>query len=324
MLYPEVLCLGEILIDRLADQPGRDLAQVESWTDYAGGAPANVATALVKLGTSAGFIGAIGNDLRGDDLVRLLAQLKVNTTGVQRVNAPTRSVLVVRSVTGDRIFAAFGDGVETTNFADTKLNATSLPQEIFEQAKYLVLGTLAMAYDESRLATEQAILLAKRSGMQIVLDVNWRPVFWPDATIAPAVIKTLIAAVDYLKLAEEESQWLFQTIEPEVIAAQFPNLSAVLITAGERGCDYWISGNNGHAPAFNMTIVDTTGAGDGFLAGFVDQIRRLDHMDLADSVVADRVVRYASAVGALTITQAGAIAAQPNVSQVTDFLDSLG
>jgi fructokinase len=324
MLYPQVLCLGEILIDRLADQPGRDLAEVASWTDYAGGAPANVATALVKLGTSAGFIGAIGNDLRGDDLVGLLAQLKVNTTGVQRVNASTRSVLVVRSVTGDRTFAAFGDGIDTTDFADTKLNATALPQELFEQAKYLVLGTLEMAYDESRSATEQAIFLAKRSGMRIVLDVNWRPVFWPDTTIAPAVIKTLIASVDYLKLADEESLWLFQTIEAQVIAAQFPNLTAVLITAGEGGCDYWIAGNSGHVPAFKVTVVDTTGAGDGFLAGFVDQIRRLDRAALQDANCADRVVRYASAVGALTTTQAGAIAAQPNVSQVTDFLGAIG
>jgi fructokinase len=324
MLYPQVLCLGEILVDRLSDQPGRDLAQVESWTDYAGGAPANVATALVKLGTSAGFIGAIGDDLRGDDLVALLTQLKVNTTGVQRVNAPTRSVLVVRSATGDRTFAAFGDGIDTTDFADTKLNASLLPQELFEQAKYLVLGTLEMAYDASRSATAQAIILAKKSGMQIVLDVNWRPVFWPDKTIAPALIKTLIAAVDYLKLADEESLWLFQTTDPQVIAAQFPNLSAVLITAGERGCDYWIASNHGHVPAFNVAVIDTTGAGDGFLAGFVDQINRLNPTDLDDPAVADRVVRYASAVGALTTTQAGAIAAQPNVSQVTDFLGFLG
>jgi fructokinase len=325
MLYPEVLCLGEILVDRLSDQPGRDLAQVESWTDYAGGAPANVATALVKLGTSAGFIGAIGNDLRGNDLVALLTQLKINITGVQRLNASTRSVLVVRSATGDRTFAAFGDGIDTTDFADTKLNAALLPQELFEQAKYLVLGTLEMAYDASRSATEQAIFLAKRSGMQIVLDVNWRPVFWPDKTIAPALIKTLIAAVDYLKLADEESRWLFQTTDPQVIAAQFPNLSAVLVTAGEQGCDYWIMGNTSHVSAFNhLTVVDTTGAGDSFLAGFIAQMSRLDRATLQEAQVADRVVRYASAVGALTTTQAGAIAAQPNVSQVTDFLSILG
>jgi fructokinase len=107
---PRVLCLGEILFDCLADQLGRSLEDVESWTPYPGGAPANVACALVKLGTSAGFVGCVGEDEPGNQLVQLLQDIGVDSTGIQRhPTAPTRQVYVVRSEKGDREFAGFGD-----------------------------------------------------------------------------------------------------------------------------------------------------------------------------------------------------------------------
>jgi pfkB family carbohydrate kinase len=84
MTYPRVLCLGEILFDCLADKPGVSLEEVESWTAYAGGAPANVACALAKLGTAVGFIGAVGGDELGDSLVQVLQESGVDIAGVQR------------------------------------------------------------------------------------------------------------------------------------------------------------------------------------------------------------------------------------------------
>ncbi len=145
MTSSRVLCLGEILFDRLADQPGRELERVESWTPYPGGAPANVACGLVKLGTTAGFIGCVGRDKAGDDLVALLESTGVDTTGVQRhPTAPTRQVYVTRSQAGERHFAGFGD-IATTEFADTRLAADRLPEALFAGADYLVMGTLELA-----------------------------------------------------------------------------------------------------------------------------------------------------------------------------------
>ena len=100
---PRVLCLGEILFDLLADQLGRSLEQVESWTPYPGGAPANVACALVKLGTQAGFIGCVGSDEAGDTLVDLLQDVGVDSTGVQRhPTAPTGVSFVTHSEAGHK------------------------------------------------------------------------------------------------------------------------------------------------------------------------------------------------------------------------------
>lgn len=96
---PRVLCLGEVLFDRIADQPGLNVNEVVSWTPYPGGAPANVSCALVKLGTSAGFVGCVGEDEPGQILVELLRSTGVNGVGIQRhATAPTREVFVVRVV----------------------------------------------------------------------------------------------------------------------------------------------------------------------------------------------------------------------------------
>jgi fructokinase len=321
MTFPIVLCIGEILYDRIADQPSVTIQAVQSWTDYAGGAPANVACALVKLGTPTGFIGAVGQDDRGDHLVALLAEVGVDTSGIQRVEGfPTRTVLVLRSQSGDRSFAAFGDNHPTTDFADTKLAAKLLPYELFQHAKYLVLGTLEMAYPESRAAIETALDLARTYGVKIILDVNWRPVFWQNEAIVRPIIFNLIKQADYLKLSDEESQWLWQTTDPSLVAAQFPNLAAVLITAGEQGCRYWWTGELGELTAFSVPVVDTTGAGDSFLAGFVHQLVQMG--DRASENMHE-IIRYASAAGALTTKQAGAIAAQPNSSEIIDFLQQL-
>ena len=321
MSNPRVLCLGEILFDCLADQLGRSLEQVESWTPYPGGAPANVACALVKLGTPAGFVGCVGKDQPGDELVELLQQVGVDATGVQRhPTAPTRQVYVVRSESGDRSFAGFGN-YDTTEFADTQLQASQLPVQLFEAADFLVVGTLELAYPDSAKSVVRALQLAEQYDVKILLDVNWRPVFWPNPDIARQTIQELFKRIDFLKLCDEEAEWLFNTTDPGAITYRLDSVEGVLVTAGEKGCAYCLSENEGKLPSFSVPVVDTTGAGDGFLAGFIHQLSQLGIQSLADPETAKRVVTYASAVGALTTMKPGAIAAQPTAAEVEAFLN---
>ncbi|MBF2027059.1 MAG: carbohydrate kinase [Oscillatoriales cyanobacterium C42_A2020_001] len=320
MNHPRVLCLGEILFDFLSNQPGVPYEQVTSWTPYPGGAPANVACALTKLGTSSGFVGAVGVDETGHTLVNLLNEIGVNTEGVQRhPTAPTRGVYVVRSEAGDRAFAGFGH-YDTSEFADTHLQADKLPVHLFEKADFLVLGTLEMAYPESRDAMLQALSLADQYYTKVLLDVNWRPVFWHNPAEAPAIIHRLMQHADFIKLSDEEAELLFETTDPGIIAHRIETAEGVLVTAGAKGCAYYLAENQGSIPAFQMSVVDTTGAGDSFVAGFIHQLALRGLKSLADPEQARQIITYASVVGALTTTKAGAIAAQPTADEVDDFL----
>ncbi len=316
------MCLGEILFDCLADQLGLKLEEVKSWTPYPGGAPANVACGLVKLGTPAGFIGAVGEDEPGNALVKLLQQVGVDTTGVQRhPTAPTRQVYVVRDLAGDRTFAGFGE-YDTAEFADTHLQAKQLPESLFQEADFLVLGTLELAYPDTEQATHRALELAERYDLKIVLDVNWRPVFWQDADIARQKIQETFKRVDFLKLSKEEAEWLFDTADPGAITYRLSSVEGVLITDGENGCAYCLGENEGKLPSFSIPVVDTTGAGDSFLAGFIHQLDQHGINKLKDAETAKRIVTYASAVGALTTIKPGAIASQPTPTEVEAFLAS--
>lgn len=315
-----IICLGETLIDLLSDQLGLPLEQVTSWTPYPGGAPANVASGLVKLGTPTALITCLGTDRVGENLVNELTKIGLDLTGLQRhPTAPTRQVYVTRSESGDRAFAGFG-GLDTCEFADAYLAADRLPESLFQAAKFLVLGTLSFACPDSRLATERAIELAKKYHLHILLDINWRPMFWKDTDLAKETIYRVMQLADSIKMSDEEARWLFNSIDPQLIHDRLPQSQAILITGGEKGCDYFLGGNVGFVAAFPVPAIDTTGAGDSFVSAYLHQIDRRGIDSMENANIAREIVRYACAAGALTTLKPGAIDAQPKDREILDFL----
>lgn len=342
---PRVLCVGEVLFDRLAAQPAESVEAVTHWHSYPGGAPANVACALVKLGTIAGFLGCIGQEAAGEELKRLLSDIGVDLTGLQEhPTAPTRIVEVLRNAQGDRRFAGFC-GQPTSIFADTFFRGEAIPDRCFEAVELLVTGTLGLATPQSAQGIEMAIHRTRRAHGEIVVDVNWRPMFW-ESTPAKAVdrIKSFLTHAHWLKLTDEEANLLFHSQDLEQIQSHYPDLKGILLTLGAGGCSYWLHGHQGHVPAFAVPALDTTGAGDSFLAGFIHQLLNppdltdstcsntssassgaIDRTQnrtqaLADPVHCQKIVTYASAIGALTTLKPGAIDAQPSPQDLKHFL----
>jgi fructokinase len=312
--------VGEILEDLLAEQRERRLDRVTSWTAYLGGAPANVACALARLGTPAASIGCVGRDRVGEKAIAALKALGVDTAGIQHhPTAPTRRVHVTRSTDGERHFAGFG-AIPTTDFADTRLSAAKIPVSLFENARFLVTGTLGFAYPLSREALERSLALARSRGVKIFLDVNWRPVFWPDPDGAGAIVLDAVRRADLVKCSDEEARWLFGTDDPARISRELATSRAILVTAGERGCRYRIGENEGYVAAFPVETVDTTGAGDGFSAGFLHRCLHFGDPVFDSATAAREAVVFASAVGAIVTTGEGAIAPQPSERQVAEFL----
>ena len=313
------VCLGEILVDCFAEQRGVPRHQVTSWAPLPGGAPANVACALAKLGSSVDFVGAVGSDAWGDALAQLLVDMGVGDHGLQRrLKAPTRQVYVTSDQAGDRTFSGFSED-DPTVYADAHLFADALEPNLFK-ANFLVLGTLSLAYPDTRQSVEKAVEIALAEGAAVLVDVNWRPMFWPMPTEAPGRIYDLLEKVQFLKVSEDEAEWLFGTGSARAIAQQLPGLHGVLVTAGSKGCEYYLKNNAGSVPAFNIDVEDTTGAGDAFTAGFIHQLMRQGTACLGDATIAKQIVTYASAMGALTTTRPGAIAALPTANEIEVFL----
>ena len=305
-----VICLGELLIDQVVGGLGQ-------WQNYAGGAPANVAVALARLGTAVAFIGAVGRDAAGQFLVQILQRQGVDCEGIQLCQAPTRTVEVRCTATGDRTFGGFIGGT-TTDFADTQLSAQQLPFTKLSTAAILVTGTLGLAYPATRAAMTEAATIVKAAGGKLVVDVNWRPMFWPDVTTAMALLRAWLRQADLIKVSADEAIALWQTADIDRLKALFPQADW-LVTDGDRGGQAWVSGQRATVPAFAVPAVETTGAGDAFLAGILYQVMQQDWQFESVAQLTDALI-WANAMGALTTLKPGAIAALPPPAEILSFL----
>lgn len=314
MASSRVICVGEALLDRFLGDGSAGAAA------YPGGAPANVACGLAKLGTASALVACVGKDEPGQQLLEQLKQSGVDVNGVVcHDSAPTRLVEVGME-DGERKFLGFG-GAAVDGFADAHLQASDVPEALFLGADYLVIGSNALAYPDSAAALQRAIALANDCFVKIVLDVNWRPMFWANPEEAKAQVEALAQQVDFLKLSDTDAEWLYGKTEASRILAQVEQLEAVFVTAGAEGTSYALAaGPQGQVPAFCMAVQDTTGAGDAFVAGLIHQLVTHSLQELGNEGLMAEMVRYANAAGSLATTGMGAIAPQASHAEIQAFL----
>ena len=321
---PLVLCCGEALLDRLGP-PGGDpaTASPHEREDCLGGAPANVACGLARLGTPVAFLGRLGRDPIGAAFADLFAGRGVDTTGLQwDPLRPSRTVLVHRDRGGERRFGGFA-GAGDQGFADQALDPVVLQQALaplLSGARWLQLGTLPLASESAATALHTAVDGCAAAGVAVALDLNWRPTFWglpPGAGPDPAartVIEPLLRSASLLKLAAEEAEWFFGSRDPAVILTALPRRPLVVVTDGAAPLAWAeAEAGGGSLVPFPVEVVDTTGAGDAFMAGLL-------HKLCEGPTRLEVALRFASACGALTCTGPGAIDPQPDAAAVDRFL----
>ena len=298
-------------------------ASADDCDDRLGGAPANVACALARLGTPVGLIGRLGEDAIGAAFRDLFRQRDVAVQALQRdASHPSRVVLVRRHANGERVFQGFA-GDQALGFADQMLDRAELEAVwpgLAEQARWLLVGTIPLASMASADCLQWVLAQAKAAGLALAVDVNWRPTFWnPEAdpaagptADAQALIQPLLEQASLLKLAREEALWFFGSDDPAVIAAGLPQQPDVVVTDGAEPVRWFIAKEAGSMPVFPPAeVIDTTGAGDAFTAGL---------LHCSDRPVRERL-RFASACGALVCGGAGAIDPQPQEQDVLAFLN---
>jgi len=197
MKKKKVICIGEALIDRIRDKSN------QGFKDFLGGAPANVACALRKLKIDSTFIGSLGSDEYGKKFITQFNKLDVNLDFLQIDNdSSTRVVNVDRDQFGDRFFSGFEESSHS-RFADEVLSKKLIENEIlnleksFLETKYLVTGTILLS---SPISAETIFFLleqAKKFEVKIVIDLNWREVFWDNSSFSSEISKA--ARVNLIK-----------------------------------------------------------------------------------------------------------------------------
>jgi len=317
----EIVCLGEALIDLISVEKGVSLAQVRTFEKAPGGAPANVAVGLARLGVQSGFMGKVGDEDFGHFLARTLADNGVDTSALLfSPQARTALAFVSAKENGERDFMFYRHPS-----ADMLIRPDEINKEYIQAARVFHFGSISLISEPSRSATLEALRCAQEHGLFISYDPNLRLSLWPSPAEARQGIKIGWDFADVAKISEEELEFLASTSDLKRGADRLftAELKLLVISRGRRGCYFATREERGYVPGYRVATVDTTGAGDGFVAGLLAGLLEIGfRMDSREEII--HVLRLANAVGALTVTKRGAIPALPTRDQVSKFIGDSG
>lgn len=300
---------GDAVVDLIPDGDAHYLK-------CAGGAPANVAVGVSRLGVEAGFIGRVGNDPLGKFMRDVLNAEKVSTE--QMILDPNHrtSTVIVGLDDGERSFTFM-----VNPSADQFLEIADLPT--FHKGDFLHCCSIALINNPSRATTIEAIRRVKEVGGYFSFDPNLRESLWTSFDEMKAVVNSVVAMADILKFSEEELTLLTGTTileeATQAITAQYPE-KLIIITLGKDGAIYHLNGNSQVVAGKALKPVDTTGAGDAFVSGLLAGLSEVENWKDEHTLV--NVIRKANASGALATTAKGAMSALPNKAELEAFLAS--
>lgn len=307
---PDIISLGEPMVEFAAEQRGR-LGTVTRFRRGWGGDTSNFIVAAARLGNDCGYITRLGGDEFGRSFLELWLAEGVDAS----------RVIVDRDGFTAVYFIAYRDdgGHDFTYYrkgsAASRLHPDDLDPAYLGRARVFHTSGISQAISESSQATvEAAIEMARAGGALISYDVNLRPRLWPPEA-ARAIIEATMAVADLVFVSTEDATHLYGD-EPEATVVERVLLSGprlVVLKQGERGCLITsATGERAHVPAWQVDVLDATGAGDAFAAAFLTEWLRGGSLE--------RAGRFANAVGALTARGLGAVYPLPTRTQVEEFI----
>ncbi len=288
-----------------------------SYLKCPGGAPANVAVAVSRLGGDSAFFGRVGQDPLGRFMKKTLNDEGVNTDYMLLDEAQrTSTVIVDLDDSGERSFTFM-----VKPSADQFMQPDDIPA--FAANQWLHVCSIALANEPSRSSTFQAMQQIKEAGGFVSFDPNLRDEVWADQSEIKAVVLKAVAMADVVKFSDDELLFLTETktLEAGLAAiAQFNN-TLVLITQGAKGALLISQGQQELIAGKAVKPVDTTGAGDAFVGGLIAYLAQSNSWSEMEHI--RQAVKWANSCGALATTQKGAMTALPLKDQLAQYLRAL-
>lgn len=314
----QIITFGEALIDFHSDG-----GNPERFAKFAGGAPANVAVAVARLGGRAGFAGALSEDMFGVFLQHTLEELGVDTAYTVRDAAPTALAFVSLDAYGERSFAFYRTGT-----ADLQFRPEHFQDAWFAEPGIFHCCSNTLTQADIRETTLAGMAKAKAAGWLISFDVNLRPNLWPAGSDLVAPVNACLAQADLIKLSLEELDVLRGADAADVWQEQrlADGATLIVVTDGREPISYCSHEGQGTLPVPPVRAVDTTAAGDAFVGGLLYALAERDIAAVelaaltADPAQLSAVLRFAAACGAHTVTRQGSFVALPTRADVDAML----
>ncbi|MBB7675165.1 aminoimidazole riboside kinase [Escherichia coli] len=295
----KVWVLGDAVVDLLPESDGRLLP-------CPGGAPANVAVGIARLGGTSGFIGRVGDDPFGALMQRTLLTEGVDITYLKQDEwHRTSTVLVDLNDQGERSFTFM-----VRPSADLFLETTDLP--CWRHGEWLHLCSIALSAEPSRTSAFTAMTAIRHAGGFVSFDPNIREDLWQDEHLLRLCLRQALQLADVVKLSEEEWRLISGKTQNDrdicALAKEY-EIAMLLVTKGAEGVVVCYRGQVHHFAGMSVNCVDSTGAGDAFVAGL---LTALSSTGLStDEREMRRIIDLAQRCGALAVTAKGAMTALP-------------
>ena len=306
-----VLSFGELLIDFVALEMGVTVGDASGFVKAPGGAPANVAAAVARLGFPSAFMGQVGDDPFGRYLAAVLAAENVNTDGVTfSKEARTALAFVSNTADGDRSFMFYRHPS-----ADMLMTPENVDPAVINAYDIFHHGSITFVREPAASALRLALRHAIKGDKFISYDPNLRLPLWESEAAAKAGMRAGMEYANMLKISDEEL--LFLTGGDDVAPLWHERMEMICVTYGPSGAVVHLrDGSKIEHGGYAVKAMDTTGAGDAFVAAMLIGIleNREDYREKLPEIL-----DFANAVGALTCLEKGAIPSLPTKPEARAF-----
>ncbi len=306
----DLLAIGETIVDFIATEQTEDgLRNATTFERYLGGSPSNIALYVSKLGGRAAIVSKTGIGAFGQFLKAQLRHHGVITDYLVMDHRVHTTVIFVSRTSGTPDFEAFRDG-------DFKLVPEEIAEETIARTRVVHASTWPLSREPSRLAVAKAFQLAHEQGKIVSLDPNYSPQIWPDHREAEEVYRQMFQYATITKPSLDDAKRFFgPDYRPEEYIEMYHDLGpeTVIFTMGIEGVLISHQGKLlGHVPARPIEVVDVTGAGDSFWAGFL--------VALLDGHPLERCALFAREIVELKLTTVGPL---PSTIDRADIYEQL-
>lgn len=280
-----------------------------------GGAPANVAVAISRLGGDSAFFGRVGQDPLGRFMKQVLKDEGVDTQYMLLDEEHrTSTVIVDLDDHGERSFTFM-----VKPSADQFLQPQDVPA--FKQGEWLHVCSIALANEPSRSTTLAAMKAIKAAGGYVSFDPNLRAEVWLNPADLKSVVLQAVALADVVKFSDDELLFLTDKADLQTALSWLNeqyDLPLIVITQGKKGALVIHNNEQQLITGKPVNPVDTTGAGDAFVGGLLAGLVVCDDWHNNDNLL--KIIRQANACGALATTAKGAMTALPTATQLVEYL----
>ena len=298
------LVLGRAGLDLYADPPGTRTEDALKFSTALGGSAANIAAGIARLGGRADLITVVSADAVGRYTINELKKYGVGTQHVVAVAGEARNSLAVVETRIENCQSV----IYRNGAADFQLTIDHVKNIPYTDYNSLIITGTALAIEPSRSATFKAIELASKAGLQIILDVDYRPYSWIspedacETCLRAAKLSTIVIGND------DE----FAVMGGGIDLAKSLNAEIVIYKMGERGSVTFTNGESFETGIFKVQALKPTGAGDSFMAAFVTS--------LAQGMNVKSSVHRGSAAAAIVVTRVGCAPAMPTQDELSNFM----